>query len=371
MSIRKVFLNLHLCAGLIAAAFLLLLGLSGSILVFENEIDRELNARLSRVPAERGNMSLTDLKADLEKAHPAYQVEGFSISNRDELAWSAFLAASHPNDHGIVLAVNQHTGEVLGTDAEENRLVAKVHQFHTHLLAGAVGSEVLGWAAVLLLFLAISGLVLWWPRKILTVNRSSTGRKIVFDLHNALGLYASIFLMVFALTGIGIHWEKLASTWANRLTNSPTLGPIPRPDSPPPGAVPMDPDRLVALAIQSAPGASPTVVQLSDSPARPVRIIMKYPEDHTPAGRTNIYIDPYSGKVLAAQVSRTAPVGFKITKMWNREIHTGDILGWPTRLLACFFSLMLPLMSITGPLIWWSRRRKQSRAASVGHPTNL
>jgi len=90
---------------------------------------------------------------------------------------------------------------------------------------------------------------------------------------------------------------------------------------------------------------------------------MKYPEDHTPSGRTNIYLDSYSGKVLAAQVSRTAPVGFKITRMWNREIHTGDILGWPTQILACFVSLMLPMLSITGPLIWWTRRRKKSDLA--------
>ncbi|HKF56710.1 MAG TPA: PepSY-associated TM helix domain-containing protein [Blastocatellia bacterium] len=50
--------------------------------------------------------------------------------------------------------------------------------------------------------------------------------------------------------------------------------------------------------------------------------------------------------------------------MWNREIHTGDILGWPTQILAFFVSLMLPMLSITGPLVWWTRRRKKSDLAS-------
>jgi uncharacterized iron-regulated membrane protein len=56
--------------------------------------------------------------------------------------------------------------------------------------------------------------------------------------------------------------------------------------------------------------------------------------------------------------TRTAPLGFKITRMWIREIHTGDILGWPTRLLACLVSLLLPILAITGLLIWWNRSRK-------------
>jgi uncharacterized iron-regulated membrane protein len=370
MPIRKVILNLHLCAGVIAAVFLLLLGLSGSILVFENQIDRAINGRLCWVPPDSHNLSLSDLKASLERSHPGYHVAGFSISERDDLAWSAFLDPPQPKEDGLGVAINPHTGAVLGTDSDENRLVNKVHQFHTHLLAGQVGSEIMGWAGVFLLLLSLSGLILWWPRKIFTVKRRSPGRRMIFDLHNTIGIYSSIFLLIFAATGIVIHWEKLASTWANHITHSPSLQPVPRPEPPPPGAVPIDPDRLLAIAAEAAPGARPTVLQLADSPARPVRIIMKYPEDHTPAGRTNIYLDSYSGKVLAAQVSRTAPVGFKITRMWNREIHTGDILGWPTQILACLVSLMLPVMSITGPLIWWTRRRKRSDIASrdVGGP---
>lgn len=56
--------------------------------------------------------------------------------------------------------------------------------------------------------------------------------------------------------------------------------------------------------------------------------------------------------------TRTAPLGFKINQMWIREIHTGDIFGWPTRILACLMSLALPIAVITGTLVWWNRNRK-------------
>jgi uncharacterized iron-regulated membrane protein len=89
---------------------------------------------------------------------------------------------------------------------------------------------------------------------------------------------------------------------------------------------------------------------------------MKYPEDRTPAGRTNIFIDGFTGKVVYALNSRSGPLGFRMVKLWNREIHTGDIGGLPTRILVCVLSLLLPVMAITGPLIWWNRRQRQTGA---------
>jgi uncharacterized iron-regulated membrane protein len=42
----------------------------------------------------------------------------------------------------------------------------------------------------------------------------------------------------------------------------------------------------------------------------------------------------------------------------NRELHTGDIGGWPARIIAAIFSLSLPLLAVTGPLLWWQRRQR-------------
>ena len=87
-------------------------------------------------------------------------------------------------------------------------------------------------------------------------------------------------------------------------------------------------------------------------------MILKYPEDHTPAGRTRILLDAYSGKILSLTNSRAAPAAVVYVTRLNREIHTGDIGGWPTRILAAIFSLSLPLLALTGPLLWWQRRQR-------------
>jgi len=93
-------------------------------------------------------------------------------------------------------------------------------------------------------------------------------------------------------------------------------------------------------------------------PGRPVDVRMQFPEDRTPAGRSRVFLDPFTGNVLSAWSTRTAPLGFKISRLWMREIHTGDIFGWPTQIVACVMSLLLPLLAITGTLIWWNRGRK-------------
>lgn len=87
-------------------------------------------------------------------------------------------------------------------------------------------------------------------------------------------------------------------------------------------------------------------------------VFMRFPEDHTPVGRTRVFLDAYSGEVLSFTSSRAAPPAVSYATRLNREIHTGDIGGWPTRIAAALFSAALPLLAITGPLLWWQRRQR-------------
>ena len=359
MSFRKLLLTLHLWAGLIAALFLIILGVTGSLMVFEDEIDHALNPKLTWVHPSGNRLSLTAMKAAMEKAYPGYTVFGFNIPPREDVAWGASLNKA-TRGSGLGVAFNQYTGEILGTNADRNEFVGRLHQFHLRLLMGDTGRTIVGWAGPFLLFLSITGLVLWWPRKIVGVNWNSSGTKINFDLHQALGIWSSVFLLLFALTAIVIRWEEEASKFVNAVTNSPELPPFPRPQRPQPGMTPLNPDQLLAIAERAAPGARATFIQLAGNP---VRIPMRYPEDRTPAGRTNIFIDPYTGRIVYHLDARSGPIGFRYVKLWNREIHTGDIFGWPSRIFAAFVSLLLPVMAVTGPLIWWNKHRKRTRSA--------
>lgn len=350
---RRVYLTIHLWVGMIAALLLFALGVSGSVVAFEDEIDRALNPKLTWVDPGQRRLTLAQMITKLGAANPGFEVAAIALSPRENLAWAAYLT-NHLHQNRAV-AFNQYNGTILGDAAKRNNFTATVHQFHLRLLAGKPGGDIVTSAAVLLLVQAITGLVLWWPRRLLAISWRSPWKKLNLDVHQVLGLYTSVFLMLFAFTAVVIHWDDEAPRWINSLTGSANEPPFPRfrplsPDRPAP-----DFDAILATAQRAEPDASVTGFLLTSNP---VRVAMRHPEDHTPAGRTTVFVDAYTENITMIVDSRTASPGFRLVKLWNRELHTGDIGGLPTRILACVISLSLPVVVVTGPLIWWNRRRR-------------
>jgi uncharacterized iron-regulated membrane protein len=260
---------------------------------------------------------------------------------------------------GFVVTVNQYNGQELGNASAANQFMNVVNGFHTHLLMEThreIGKFIVGVASVFLLFLSCSGLVLWWRRKLFAVNWSAAPRRVNFDLHNLLGVLCSLFLFCFSLTGIALAWEESTSNFVNRVTGSVGTPSTPELPEPSRGAAPLGVDQILVAARAALPGAK--IDSLSLHPGESVDVRMKFPEDRSPVGRSSVWLDPYTGRILNVWSTRTAPIGFKINRMWIREIHTGDIFGWPTRILVCMVSLALPVLTITGILIWWHRSRR-------------
>lgn len=379
MDTRKLILVLHRWVGLVAALALLAVGLSAALLVFERPIGRMLNHRLVEVTPSGTRLPLKEIARRLGEIYPQHHIVGWTLPQYPNDAAAVDLemnrskpaaAASDEDDdddeaEGLELTVNPYTGELLGDLNKANGLMGYVHRFHTHFLARDVGGAIVGWSAVCLLLLNLTGIILWWRRKIGRFRWSATGSSFHFHAHQAVGIYAWVFLMLLALTGIALHWEGAAGRLVDRLTNSPPPAQMLPADPVQQGAVPLNSDQLLSIAGKSAPGAQVTVIQMAAKPLAPVRIIMKYPEDHTPAGRTNLFLDAYTGKVRQLTDSRSAPLGFKLMRLWNRQYHTGDIFGWPTQLLALVSSLALLVMAITGPMIWYKRKRTSKTALAT------
>src|SRR5215468_4271212 len=202
---RKLLLQLHLWAGLIAALFLLLLGVSGAIVAFEDEIDRALNAKLSYVQPQGQPLTLEEISAKLTTAHPGAKIEQFGFPERPNYSLSVGLTDAAGKD--LDLFVNPYTAEVLGSADQANHFANKVHQFHTHLLVGEIADEITGWSAVFLFVLSITGIILWWPRKLFRLSwgvlrGQGSLKRFNYDLHNLVGVASSILLFIFAWTAI-------------------------------------------------------------------------------------------------------------------------------------------------------------------------
>jgi uncharacterized iron-regulated membrane protein len=356
---------IHLYTGLIAAPILLVLGLTGSFLVFEYPIDHLLHPHLAYVQPAEDRMSLDALLSSVHSAYPTAKIVTFALSpssSKPDLAYVVQIQFPQRAELSSVF-VNQYTGQVLGK-IDGMSFATAVHEFHTDLLLGDRGAFVMMLIAALLILLGVSGVVLWWPRKIFSVRWSASGRRIVFDLHNAIGFYSFAFLLLFGVTGVVVHWQ---STWLP-MTNRALHLPDAEPDLKiaPPSAE----TRTISLEVVAAaarlmlPGARATQINMPGT--RGVyRVWLKYPEDGTPLGRSFVLVNAYSGVVLYTRSARTVHMPTRFFREWNREVHTGDILGWPTRILACVMSLMLPVLAITGPLFWWRKHRFRTGAKQI------
>jgi uncharacterized iron-regulated membrane protein len=289
-------------------------------------------------------MRLTDLGARVLAAKPGSRIGGYGMGVSPDLSY--YVAAG-----GSAVYVNEYTGEILGERSGPTWL-SQVHQLHLRLLAGQTGRTIVAWAGVLMLVLTISGLYLWWPVKRIDINWRIGGRRRWFDIHNTIGVSAFVFLFIVSLTGGVIAFESVTSPLFYRLTDSQPY-PFAVAVAPRPGAALVTPDAAVDAARKAMPGAIPIAVG-PPNPKSAYRVAMRFPEDRTPGGRTRVFVDPYSGAVVLAESSRSTAGGTRIINA-NRAIHTGDILGIPSKIVMSLASLAAVAQVISGLTMWWKR----------------
>jgi uncharacterized iron-regulated membrane protein len=349
---RKLIFNLHLYTALIAGLFVVILGVTGSIMAFEDDLDRIFNPGLFKVEPGTQAQPIPVLQDALKKAYPGQRFNGLHVPSSPDEAYYAQARTTQ-------IFLNGYTGQIIGTRQLPTTLM-QIHTLHLRLLMGKPGANIVCAVGIVLVWLVASGIYLWWPLKRASVKLGSSLRRFTFDLHNAAGIYSATFLLVLALTGIFVHFDEDIGNWIHRLANTtPPLRNLPSVVQP--GVKPITPDRAIEIARTALPGASPISYSGPANPKGSYSVAMRYPEDLTPGGRSWVNIDQYSGNVLFVESSRTAPAGTKFI-IENRAIHTGDIWGYPTKILMSLSSLMVVIQAITGYYMWWKKLRVRARA---------
>lgn len=355
---RKIFLKLHLYASLLVGVFIVILGITGSIMAFEPELIRVFHPGLSFVKPQSQSLSLADISASVTKAFPNVHIQAYVLATSPNISYQVVT------DQGLVY-LNQYSGEILGFQRSPDfveRMLNFIHQVHQRLAMTShaqAGEEIMKWVGVVTLFLLVSGLYLWWPAKRMKVQGRASSRRFWFDLHNTVGIFSLVFLLALTITGVVIGFEEKTTPWFYRITTTQPLliyNRANRFEVTSAGTKPITPDQAVAIASTALPGAVPFLINIP-GPKSVYTIRSRYPEDRTSGGRSQVIVDQYSGRVLAAEGSRTAPAGSRLITA-NRAIHTGDIFGIPGKAIMSLVSLMLVLQLVSGVLMWWKRKKR-------------
>jgi uncharacterized iron-regulated membrane protein len=342
---RKLVLNLHLYTALIMGVFIVILGVTGSIMAFEDQIDHVTHPHLFFVTPQARPLALAELATAATRRFPGEEALFFGMSASPNLSYYVAF------DSGNVY-VDPYTGEVLGVRNGPTWL-SYVHQFHLRLSAGDVGKKFVAWVGVVTLFLLLSGLYLWWPLKRATIKWDAAPKRLWFDVHSAVGIFSLVFLLLLTVTGIVIGFESVSTPFFFIITHSEPLRTSVRATARP-GVVRLTPDQAVDAARAAVPGATPIAVNVP-GPTGVYRVALRYPEDLTPGGRSRVFVDPYGGAILQAESSRRTAAGTRMVNA-NRAIHTGDIYGLPSKAVMSIASLMAALQVFSGVMLWWKRR---------------
>jgi uncharacterized iron-regulated membrane protein len=343
--------SLHRIGGSAASLFLLILGVSGSVMAFSGEIDSLLHPSLFRVGSQGQPLPLGQLASSAASVlHPGESIGTCVPSTRADASYSFIVFGGHRRIPRQIF-VDQYTGRVLGS-LSGLRFITIMKALHS--MAGLMGCS-----SLILAFLALSGLYLWWPRKRIKIGLSGNVQRLSLDLHNAIGLFSSLFLLLFAITGTYMAFEPLIYAITH---TKPVTQPMPQV-----GLKPVSLDLVATAAKDTLPGATVLWIDIPRQAREAYFAKVRFPEDRSDNGSSMVWIDQFSGKVLAVASSRTAPVGNKIQNM-NLLIHTGAVFGHGGRAFAALVSLILVLQTVTGLRLWSDRRRRKVPRASASEP---
>lgn len=353
--IRRILFNLHLWTAMIAGAVLILLGATGAILAFEEPIDHALNPGLFYVHPQGNALPASVLLSRVRQNFPGKRVTMLMFGKAPDLSTMATVPGA-----GSVF-IDPYSGRIMGVRKTNKYFTQTVHQLHIRLLMGDTGSRILGVAGLVLAFLTLTGIYLWWPLKRVTVAGRKSWRRFNFDLHHAAGFYSSVFLFILSVTGVMIAFADSTVPEMYKITHSEP--PDQETESTPiPNARPISPDQAIGTALATIPGTRLVSLMPPRGATGSYRVALHFPEDRTPGGRSVVYIDQFSGGVLSSESSRTAPAGTRLVNL-NRALHTGDIGGLPTKIIACLASLAVIVQAFTGVVMWWKRGSPAKRPA--------
>ena len=202
--LRKAIFQLHLWSGIGIGLYVLLISVTGSVLVYRNELYRAATRDPITV-AESGPLLTDDqLKAAATRAYPGYSVLSIGRMRNPDQAVSISLRGGGGLRNRLF---NPYTGADLGDSVPLGiLLVSRLLKLHDDLLGGTTGRSINGIGALLIAVLALTGMVVWWPgirtwRRSLTVPRNAGWQRFNWGLHGMLGFWTFGIILLFAVSG--------------------------------------------------------------------------------------------------------------------------------------------------------------------------
>ncbi len=362
--LRRALFQIHLWSGLGIGLYVLAISISGSAIVFRNEIYDWADTGPKTVEVRGEPLSADALKAKVREAYPGNSIS-FVWPGKDE----SYATEVWMDDDGsrVQRLFDPYTGEDIGPSVPYAiQWVSWFFDLHTVLLTGETGEFWNGVGAILLTLLTITGGVVWWPgiaqwKRNLIVNPKSGWKRINWDLHSAVGFWSFGLVFMWAVTGIFLIWPSPFQQTVNYF--SPLIQY--RLDLPSEEEVGEASGGLGGVFAQPASSEGAVVTDAnpgideegreefvgfgeleSDAPAEPESGIIRLDSGYGPVP------GEAKGKGGRRQMRRSAG---DIFLRWFYYLHFGNFMGWKVKALWVVLGLIPSMLFVTGLIMWWNR----------------
>lgn len=369
---KKIASQLHLWLGVSSGLVVFIVALTGSILVFEEELEPVIYRKFHLAEAPKGPspLPLDKLRSTVTNAYPKQRIARIEIEPHADRTVIFGLVKGKKEKDVLSVAVNPYTAQITDTRRENDSFFHIVLQLHRYLCMEDTGKAVTGAATIMFIVIMITGLVLWWPnrkqtKQRLTIKWNAKFKRLNWDLHAVFGFYVLPFTFLIALTGL---------VWSYKWVNSMifiTFDGKPQQKREAPANV------RVAHALSNDVNHTPgTLAKIATETHRllphPGRIQLTLPESDSlsitvskvneNAAISNVvdflYFDQNDGKLISKRLYDDETTGMKARRLVF-PIHTGSIWGWPTKVLALLVALITATLPVTGVIIWVGRKFKK------------
>ncbi|MEN9354726.1 MAG: hypothetical protein RL318_2051 [Fibrobacterota bacterium] len=211
--LKKFLFWAHLSLGLLFALPIGIMALTGALIAYEPQIVGWTDASLRNVavPTSGQKLSMDSLAKIAQATRPA-KLTSLTLSPKP----TASVQATFGKEGNLYL--DPWTGAVLGSEGTTWKVLHFVEEIHRWMGSREIGGPVTGAAVLACLFMAVSGLFLWWPRSlkaarhVLWPRSGLSGKARDWQWHNAFGVLALPCLVLLCLTGSVFSWK-----WAEAL----------------------------------------------------------------------------------------------------------------------------------------------------------
>ncbi len=359
---RKAMFQVHLWVGLFLAIYVILIGVSGSILVFRQEFQRwtGLNPKFEPIVASGPDVGFAGAIAGVRQQFPKAKLS-FIYPPRTDIP--AYMALGSIQRSPRVFYVHPYRGNVLLDEKPSPNWLSWVSQLHFFLLLGRdPGYWLNGIGSALLLLMTLTGLVIWWQgianwARGFVIDLRLNWKRVNWDLHNVAGFWTLTIVAFWAISGVYFVWPEeftnavrrispvsIASARGNRVNASEnTTGEI------------RELPKMVLQAAAMLPGTHVGAISLPATTTAPLQMYMVKNGRESLSGADFIFFDSATSKYLETAM-RSNPKSLGDWLIWSMgPVHFGTQWGMTVKILWFILGLVPALLAVTGIIMYWNR----------------